>query len=170
MRCNVAETDWILYATPPFGGPEQVLKYLARYTHRVAISNRRLVSAQNGKVSFRWKDYAQSHRPKTMTLVAAEFIRRFLFHVLPKGFVRIRSYGFLANRVRRERLTLCRRLLAPNSGNDSSAHPSPEHQPTEQSLPCPACRKGRLVRVETIEPRRAPPEPLLTVTMPFDTS
>ena len=167
---TLQETDWIVYAKPPFGGPEQVLKYLARYTHRVAISNQRLVSLQDGKVSFRWKDYAQNRRLKTMTLEATEFIRRFLLHVLPKGFVRIRSYGLLANCVRQERLTLCRRLLAPNSGDHSSAQPAPEHQPTETSWQCPACRKGRLVRVETIQPRRSPPESLHALTAAFDTS
>lgn len=162
------ETHWIVYAKSPFGGPEQVLKYLAAYTHRVAISNQRLVSVQDGKVSFRWKDYAQNHRPKTMTLEAPEFIRRFLLHVLPKGFVRIRSYGLLANCVRRERLTLCRKLLTPNSG--PSAPPSHEPQPTETSWQCPACKKGRLVRIETIEPQRAPPESPHPLAMAFDTS
>jgi hypothetical protein len=90
-------TDWVVYAKPPFGGPTQVLRYLARYTHRVAISNRRLVSLQNGRVKFRWKDYAHGNRCRTMTLEATEFIRRFLLHVLPKGFMRIRSSGLLAN-------------------------------------------------------------------------
>ncbi|MEA2591136.1 MAG: hypothetical protein QOD62_967, partial [Actinomycetota bacterium] len=90
-----AQTEWVVYAKPPFGGPEQVLKYLARYTHRVAISNRRLVALEEGDVQFQWKDYAHGGGPKTMTLKAIEFIRRFLLHVLPSGFVRIRHYGFL---------------------------------------------------------------------------
>ena len=105
------ENDWIVYAKPPFGGPQQVLKYLARYTHRVAISNRRLIAFKDREVSFSWKDYANGGRRRVMTLGALEFIRRFLLHVLPKGFVRIRHYGFLANRVRRERIDLCRTLL-----------------------------------------------------------
>ena len=93
-----------MYAKPPFGGPAQVLKYLARYTHRVAISNRRLVALEDGKVRFRWKDYAHGGREKTMTLDASEFLRRFLLHVLPSGFVRIRHYGFLSNRLRHEKV------------------------------------------------------------------
>jgi hypothetical protein len=104
--------DWVVYAKRPFGnGPERVLKYLARYTHRVAISNRRLVSMDNGRVTFRYKDYADGQRHKTMTLTAGEFLRRFLQHVLPAGFVKVRHYGLLANRHRDERLKLCRRLL-----------------------------------------------------------
>jgi hypothetical protein len=103
--------DWVVYAKPPFGGPEQVLKYLARYTHRVAISNHRLVSLNDGRVTFRYKDYADDHRHKTMTLSAEEFLRRFVQHVLPAGFVKTRHYGLLANRDRDEKLATCRRLL-----------------------------------------------------------
>src|SRR3954451_22371623 len=113
-----AATEWVVYSKPPFVGPEQVLKYLARYTHRVAISNRRLVSSEDGEVTFQWKDYAHGGGQKTMTLKATEFIRRFLLHVLPSGFVRIRHYGFLANRVCQEKLALCRALLG--------AAPTPE--------------------------------------------
>ena len=102
---------WVVYAKRPFGGPEQVLKYLARYTHRVAISNRRLVSMEDGRVTFEWKDYADGNQTKTMTLEAVEFIRRFLLHVLPSGFVHIRHFGFLANRKRKQKLALCRSLL-----------------------------------------------------------
>jgi len=96
--------EWVVYAKPPFGGPQQVLKYLARYTHRVAISNRRLVALHNGSVTFRWKDYAKQNQPALMTLDATEFIRRFLLHVLPKGLVRIRHFGFLANRCRHQKI------------------------------------------------------------------
>jgi hypothetical protein len=103
--------DWVVYAKPPFGGPEQVLKYLARYTHRVAISNHRLVKLEADRVTFRYKDYADAHRQKTMMLDAVEFLRRFVQHVLPKGFVKIRHYGLLANGQREEKLALCRRLL-----------------------------------------------------------
>jgi hypothetical protein len=103
--------EWIVYAKPPFGGPEQVLKYLARYTHRVAISNHRLVKLEGGRVTFRYKDYAAAQRHKSMTLTADEFLRRFVQHVLPRGFVKVRHYGLLANRQRAEKLTLCRRLL-----------------------------------------------------------
>ena len=106
--------DWVVYCKNPFGGPEQVLRYLSRYTHRVAISNRRLVAADDGGVSFRWKDYRVKgpQRWKTMTLAAGEFIRRFLIHVLPKGFHRIRHYGLFANGNRTVNLARARELLA----------------------------------------------------------
>jgi len=103
--------DWVVYAKPPFGGPEQVLTYLGHYTHRVAIANSRLVSIEDGQVAFRWKDYRHHDKTKVMTLAANEFIRRFLLHTLPGGFHRIRHYGFLANGCRAAKLALCRRLL-----------------------------------------------------------
>ena len=128
------QQDWAVYAKPPWGGPEQVLKYLARYTHRVAISNARLVSLADGQVTFRYHDYADGRRPKTMTLTAAEFLRRFLMHVLPRGFVKVRHYGLLANRYREAKLHLCRQLLlvavvAAALPSAASAEPQP----------CPAC-------------------------------
>jgi len=142
-------TDWVVYAKPPFGGPAQVLKYLARYTHRVAISNHRLLSLQDGKVSFRWKDYAHGDRQRTLTLSATEFLRRFLLHVLPKGFVRIRHFGFLANPVRVRKLELCRTLLGvadmPVVSEDVE-HESGEHQEHEPGSTCPECGLGILVR------------------------
>jgi hypothetical protein len=104
--------DWVVYAQPAFGGPRQVLRYLGRYTHRVAISNHRLLSFDGERVTFRWKDYARGSKQRTMTLAATEFLRRFFLHVLPKGFVRIRHFGFLANRFRVPQLKLCRQLLA----------------------------------------------------------
>jgi Putative transposase/Transposase zinc-binding domain len=103
--------DWVVYAKPPFGGPEHVLQYLGRYTHRVAISNHRLVSFAEGKVTFRWRDSAHNNEQKLLTLSLDEFLRRFLLHVLPKGFVRIRNFGFLANRRRATLLPLCFHLL-----------------------------------------------------------
>jgi len=103
--------DWIVYAKPPFGGPQHVLHYLTRYTHRVAISNHRLVHFADGQVTFRWKDYARGSKQKLMTVTAEEFLRRFLLHVLPPGFVRIRFFGFLANRRRKTLLPLCQQLL-----------------------------------------------------------
>ncbi len=103
--------DWVVYAKPPFGGAQQVLKYLARYTHRVAIANSRIATFDGQRVSFRWKDYADDDRHKTMTLAADEFIRRFLMHVLPRGFTRIRYYGFLANRHRAQKLAAIRGML-----------------------------------------------------------
>ena len=106
--------DWVVYAKAPFGGPAHVLQYLARYTHRVAISNHRLVNFADGKVTFRWKDYARGGKTRLMTLSAEEFLRRFLLHWLPRGFVRIRFFGFLANRRRGPLLPVCRRLLVAN--------------------------------------------------------
>ena len=106
------EVDWVVYAKPPFGGPAQVLAYLGRYTHRVAIANTRLIKLEDGQVSFHWRDYREGGNTKVMTLAADEFIRRFLLHALPDGLKRIRHYGFLANGHRAEKLALCRRLLA----------------------------------------------------------
>jgi predicted Zn-ribbon and HTH transcriptional regulator len=106
--------DWVVYAKPPFGGPHHVLGYLARYTHRVAITNHRLLAFHNNQVTFRWKDYAHGNKKRKMTLSAPEFLRRFLLHVLPRGFVRIRSFGFLANRSRATLLPRCQRLLLDN--------------------------------------------------------
>jgi hypothetical protein len=162
LLAKLGSSDWVVYAKPPFGGPTQVLKYLARYTHRVAISNRRLVSFENDKVTFRWKDYTQENRNRTMTLDAAEFIRRFLLHSLPKGFQRIRQYGFLANRVREKKLSLCRELLSDASrGATPSDTTTPESTDNDAALDpyssstdgiCPACHKGRMAIVEVIEP------------------
>ena len=104
--------DWVVYAKAPFGGPEHVLQYLARYTHRVAISNHRLLAVDDTHVTFRWKDYAHRSKRRAMTLTLEEFLRRFLQHVLPKGLPRIRYFGWLANRHRPELLPLCRTLLA----------------------------------------------------------
>jgi len=138
--------DWIVYAKPPFGGPEYVLHYLARYTHRVAISNHRLVAFQNGQVTFRWKDYAHGNEKRKMTLTADEFLRRFLWHVLPKGFVRIRFFGFLANRRRATLLPICRQVLAARPPS-SSACPAPAQPPT--SWPCPRCG-GPMIIIERL--------------------
>src|SRR6266403_5587340 len=117
--------NWVVYAKPPFGGPHHVLGYLARYTHRVAITNHRLVAFEHDQVTFRWKDYAHGNKKRMMTLGSQEFLRRFLLHVLPRGFVRIRSFGFLANRRRATLLPLCQRLLA--------AHPMPHPPPAATS-------------------------------------
>jgi len=145
---------WVVYAKPPFGGPEQVFKYLARYTHRVAISNRRLVSLADNRVTFEWKDYSAGNQTKTMTLEAVEFIRRFLLHVLPSGFVHIRHFGFLANRNRKEKLAVCRSLLgAPQIAIEASADSSGRgDSTTEEELfrRCPACKTGRLIRIQAL--------------------
>jgi hypothetical protein len=142
--------DWVVYAKPPFGGPAQVLKYLARYTHRVAISNRRLVQVKDGKVTFRYKDYAAANQSKTMTLDALEFLRRFVQHLLPKGFVKIRHYGLLANRQRETRLALCRRLLVLVMLQEKVSVRSDVEVGIEPVLPCrcPQCGSARLVYVE----------------------
>jgi Putative transposase len=145
----VRDTEWVVYAKRPFAGPEQVLDYVGRYTHRVAISNNRLVSIDNGKVRFRWKDYRDGNRQKTMTLAAEEFIRRFLIHVLPDGFHRIRYYGFLGNCHRARKLALCRDLLgmAPAAPSDPPADFRDQVVALiGQSLRvCPLCHTGIMV-------------------------
>jgi hypothetical protein len=147
---------WVVYAKPPFGGPAQVLEYLGRYTHRVAISNDRLLSLADGVVRFRWKDYAHGNRLKTMALPAAEFLSRFLLHVLPDGFVRIRHFGLLANRGRTAKLARCRELLAV----EPPARPAAPESVAALLLRltgldltrCPVCRVGRLRVVGPLEP------------------
>jgi hypothetical protein len=129
--------DWVVYAKPPFGGAEHVLNYLARYTHRVAISNHRLVAFENDRVSFRWKDYAHGGKKKVMTVSADEFLRRFLLHVLPKGLVRIRHFGFFANRRRETALARCRQLLGAAACAD--------RLDTTTQMRCPACSGVMLV-------------------------
>ena len=108
---SLSKQDWVVYAKPPFGGPEHVLHYLGRYTHRVAISNHRIVSVTDSHVTFRWKDYANKNKIRTLTLSCEEFITRFLQHILPKGFMRIRYFGLFANRKRKELLAHCQALL-----------------------------------------------------------
>jgi hypothetical protein len=146
-------TEWVVYAKPPFGGPQPVLKYLARYTHRVAISNQRLVTVADGQVTFRWKDYAHGHRSRTMTLDGVEFLRRFLLHHLPQGFQHIRHYGVLGNR-RRPTLTRIRTLLDQPPATATSAPPD-----DIAALPprdaCPHCGTGRLLVVATLAPLTA---------------
>ena len=127
-------------------GPQYVLHYLARYTHRVAISNHRLISFQNGQVSFRWKDYAHGSKQRIMTLSADEFLRRFLLHVLPKGFVRIRFFGFLANRRRAALLPLCQQLLA---AQPIAASPCPASPLPPSTWSCPHCG-GPMVVIERL--------------------
>ena len=140
---------WVVFAKPPFGGPEQVLKYLARYTHRVAISNRRLLSMENGRVTFEWKDYAGGNKTRTMTLDAVEFIRRFLLHILPGGFVRIRQFGFLANRSRGKKLERCRELLgAPPASAKTAIVANRESRADEQDRKlCPVCGIGHMILI-----------------------
>ena len=160
------QAEWVVYAKPPFGGPQHVLEYLGRYTHRVAISNNRLIDFADDEVCFRWKDYRHESRPKVMRLATPEFIRRFLLHVLPHGFQRIRHYGFLANRYRAVKLARCRQLLA---------EPAPIMPPllevpldyrdrypllTGKSLrDCPQCGQGQMVCIEIFLPGAMPRGP-----------
>ena len=155
--------DWVVYAKRPFSSPACVLKYLARYTHRVAISNRRLVELRNGRVSFRYKDYSDDQQSKVLSLSSSEFIRRFLMHTLPSGFVRIRYYGFLANRYRNERLEKCRHLLGVTSVPASTTTAKESQTPVENSDPapspktCPACGRQSLVIIEVVPATRPLP-------------
>lgn len=139
------QQDWVVYAKAPWGGPEQVLKYLARYTHRVAISNSRLLDLQDGQVTFAYKDYADGHRHKQLTLDASEFIRRFLQHVLPSGFVKMRHYGLLANRWRAVKLQMCRQLLLVVTVATLLFTAAADHSSTATDQPpcCPACGSNR---------------------------
>jgi hypothetical protein len=156
--------DWVVYAKPPFAEPESVLRYLGRYTHRIALSNRRILRADAHRVAFRYRDYADGNRLKTLEIGVHEFIRRFLLHVLPKGFVRIRHYGLLANRSRRQRIARCRELLA--------AQPLPP-PPASESLVekllrltgldvtvCPVCGEGRMLEVAAIDKLEGPTAPI----------
>ena len=152
--------DWEVYAKRPLAGPEQVLRYLGRYTHRVAISNHRLLTFEDGVVHFRWRDYADANKTKVMALGAEEFLRRFLLHTLPPGFCRIRHYGFLANRCRREKLTRCRALL------HQPEPPAQEKEPVDAMMlrltgtdihRCRHCQQGDLSFFATLPQSQPPP-------------
>jgi hypothetical protein len=166
-RCQFArylaplrKMKWVVYAKRPFAGPRQVLDYVGRYTHRVAISNNRLLDVEAGQVRFQWKDYRDKGQQKTMTLSAEEFIRRFLLHALPDGFQRIRYYGFFGNRYRQEKLARCRQLL---SMAPAAAPPTPQdYRERHEELTgislreCPVCHRGRMVLVEAVAPGNSP--------------
>jgi hypothetical protein len=145
---------WRVYAKPPFGRPELVLRYLARYTHRVAISNARLVALHDGQVTFSWKDYRKQGRRRMMTLSAAQFIRRFLLHLLPRGFVRVRTYGFLANRHRAAKLAQCRWAIAhlETETNDAPLTDLGAAAANDKLRQCPACQRGRMACVLLLSP------------------
>ena len=157
---RAARPRWVVYAKPPFAGPEQVLTYLGRYTHRIAISNERIVSMEGDQVTLHYRDRANGNRRKSMTLPAVAFLRRFLLHVLPPGLVRIRHYGFLANSVRRKRIALCRQLLGVPA---DSAPPAPSESWEEILLRltgedvtrCPRCKAGHLYTTREIMPDRS---------------
>ena len=152
----VRGTEWVVYAKRPFAGPAQVLDYVGRYTHRVALSNNRLVSMDNGKVRFRWKDYRDGNRQKIMTLEAGEFIRRFLIHVLPDGFQRIRYYGFLGNCHRARKLALCRELLGMAPAGPAAVETTADYRDRFEALTgrslreCPHCHTGIMVVIDCI--------------------
>ena len=173
LRDGLYRKDWRVYAKPPFGGPEQVLRYLGGYTHRVAISNHRLVSLKNGKVTFTYKDYEDRSRRKTMALDAVEFLRRFLLHVLPQGFVRIRHYGIWAARNVNTKLAVAKRMLASEPVDVQGAAPTKKEKPWWERFlehtgidvrSCPQCKSGRLQRTRPIQVTttawRRPPPPV----------
>jgi hypothetical protein len=161
----VRDVKWVVYAKPPFAGPQQVVDYVGRYTHRVAISNHRIVEIKDGQVKFKWRDYRDNHQQKTMPLSADEFIRRFLLHVLPSGFHRIRYYGFLGNRHRKEKLQHCRELLGMAPPNQSSSAPATPmgyrdryERLTGRSLrECPVCHRGRMISIRVLPKVRSSP-------------
>jgi len=161
----VRQCEWVVYAKPPFGGPLQVLEYLGRYTHRIALSNDRLLALKDGQVSFQWKDYRRRGRQasRTMTLSAEEFLRRFLIHVVPPQFRRIRHYGFLANRHRKRKLARCRQLLGqsvtdllPRAQQCQLLVTALADRPMAR---CPVCGQGEMIRIQTLGAYRWPQRP-----------
>ncbi|MBE0544329.1 MAG: IS91 family transposase [Verrucomicrobia bacterium] len=152
---EATQSEWVVYAKRPFAGPEQVLAYLSRYTHRVALSPRRLLAADQTRVTFAYKDYADHSRPKTLTLGTAEFVRRFCLHVLPARFVKIRHYGLLGNRQKQLRLTHARQLLGAALPPESQPLPELLHAAATQPAAacCPFCQRPGLVKVREVPPR-----------------
>jgi hypothetical protein len=156
--------NWVVYCKPPFDGAEGVLQYLGRYTHRIAISNNRIISVEGGNVSFHWRDYSDGDKKTIMTLKTNEFISRFLLHVLPDRYVRIRHFGLLANRRRKDNMTQCRALL------DISRTTAKKRKETWQEqllritgidvFVCPVCQKGRMFRVDELPPSRCNSPPV----------
>jgi hypothetical protein len=169
FRKQLYQKRWIVYCKPPFDGPKGVLQYLGRYTHRIAISNNRVLDNRDGNVSFLWRDYADDNRKKTMTLKADEFIRRFLLHILPERFVRIRHFGLLANRNRKDAIAACREFLG--TCQPVAKESAREETWQEQLLricqidvtACPVCHKGRLFRVALLNPLRCNSPPVLSI-------
>ena len=159
LLAALRDKEWVVYAKEPLREPQHVLKYLARYTHRVAISNHRLLALDNGQVTFRSKDYQRGHRLRTLTLDAVEFLRRLMLHVPPHGFHRLRHFGFLANRVRQEKLTQCRTLLGqatrPRAREETVAREAPEVPSSAPGVRCPVCQHGRMQLVKTLYRQQA---------------
>ena len=161
---ELGSTDWVVYSKPPFGGPEQVLKYLGRYTHRIALSNRRILHVGEGVVRFAWKDYRDGSKHKVMELSGDEFLRRFLLHVVPKGFMRIRHFGLLANRHRKHKLGQCREILgvqpalaSAGSGSVAVASDQEDQQGDRSPTTCRACGEQQMKTVAIVAPQRGPP-------------
>jgi Putative transposase/Transposase zinc-binding domain len=160
FRRQFYHKKWVVYCKPPFDGAEGVLQYLGRYTHRIAISNNRILTLHDGEVCFRWRDYSDGDRQKTMTVTAHEFIRRFLLHVLPHRYVRIRHFGLLSNRNRKDDISVCRMLL--DSGKTTTREKDKQETWQEQLLricgidvtTCPVCKNGRMLTVELLPPCR----------------
>jgi Putative transposase/Transposase zinc-binding domain len=153
----LCRAEWVVYAKRPFGGPQAVLAYLSRYTHRVAIANSRLIACDRSSVTFRWKDYRADGRQKVMTLATGEFIRRFLIHVLPQGFHRIRHYGLFASGTRADNIARARELLNSSAPQAEAGHPDAANvdEPSELAHPCPCCG-GRMIIIETFQRGSSP--------------
>jgi len=154
MIQSLFQNTWIVYAKRPFAGPEQVLEYLGRYTHRVAISNNRIVCVENGKVTFTYKDRKCNDEVKNMTLDAEEFIRRFLLHVLPDGFMKIRYFGYLANTNKKTCIPLLRKLIDPTAQSPERVTETLQEMMLrltgEDITCCPQCQKGKMMKVQTL--------------------
>ncbi|MDZ4164221.1 MAG: IS91 family transposase [Smithellaceae bacterium] len=168
FRKQFYQKKWVVYCKPPFDGAKGVLQYLGRYTHRIALSNNRILAIRDGNVSFLWRDYADDNRKKTMTLKADEFIRRFLLHVLPERFVRIRHFGLLANRSRKDNIAACRKIM----GSKMIAKENAKLETWQEQLLricgidlsiCPACQKGRMFRVALLYPLRCNSPPVILI-------
>ncbi len=173
LLAALRDQEWVVYAKEPLREPQHVLKYLARSTHRVGISNHRLVSLADGQVTFRYKDYQRGHRLRTLTLEAVEFLRRLLLHVPPHGFHRLRHFGFLANRVRQEKLAQCRSLLGqatrPPAQQEALDLKTPAVSAAEPGSVCPVCQHGRMQLVQTLDRQQAAWD-LSLPALGFDTS
>lgn len=164
FRRQFYHKKWVVYCKPPFDGAKGVLQYLGRYTHRIAISNNRIISVEGGNVSSRWRDYSDGDKQKIMTFKADEFIRRFLLHVLPDRYVRIRHFGLLANRCRKDNMTLCRELLGTHAITKEDVKETwQEHLLRITDIDvfaCPVCRTGRMFKIDELPPSRCNSPPV----------
>lgn len=147
-------TKWVVYIKKPFTSPQTLIKYIARYIHRIAISNKRILKIENGNVTFSYKDYADNNKIKTMTITAVEFIRRFLLHILPDGFMRIRQYGFLSNAVKKNKLERIRELSKEIPDNKIKTNNQIENTVPHNLFECPLCKKGTLIKYKEIKASR----------------